>query len=140
METSELMRPRSTAFDFLKIVVHCCSAFVKFGSRLTRKFLASCISMLFAEYRSHLKFYDKLKSREVKTICFFEFEFLVNSLHKHADYSNDEVYKRIRETFNDLSDMAVGSVRLMAHYRAMIKRAHIMNHPLYAVNMILSNV
>jgi hypothetical protein len=134
------MRARSTAFEFLKLVVNSSASFVKFGSRLTRKFMSSCVSLLFSEYKAHLKYYDQLKSKEVKTICFFEFEFLVNSLHKLADYSNDENYKRIRETFNDLTDMTIGSVKLMAHYRAMIKRAHIINHPLFAVNMILSNV
>jgi hypothetical protein len=140
LSEERLLHPRSIVFDFIQEVVTQSQSFLKFGSRLSRKFISGCLSLVINETRSHLKNYHQLKDRKLKVVCFYEFEFLMSMLNRNGDYLTDDNYKRVHETFNDLAAETVDSQKLMKFYRVMLKSMHLRYQLVFNVNSVLSNI
>lgn len=122
---NNLLSPRSTILALLCKVSDTARQFARVENRLLKKYLQSVFNTVLYETRDHVKNYQMLKSKEQRILCFFEFEYLLNTLNYKTDFSADPTYKAIREVFNDLNRETVDSMKVMTYYRVRLKALHL---------------
>ena len=139
VKEENLLCPRSIDYKILKRLNQICKELFSTDSKLIKKFLNSFIQILYVEIRSHLKNYELLKTKALKIVSFYEFEFLMNMISFPENFMNDDGYVKIRGIFADLSSEIVDRQKLFSFYKLKLKTMHIRYHYVFTFRVLMTD-
>lgn len=131
-----LLSPRSIDYQILQKINNTCLEFFSTDTKLVKKLLASFVQTFFSELKWHLKNYALIKTRELRIITFYEFEFLMSMVSFPEQHMNDENYQKIKGVFADLANETIDKQKLFSYYKLKLKTMHIRYHYMFVFRMI----
>lgn len=135
-----LLNPRSIDFKILKKLNDICIQFFSSDTKIIKKFINAFMQLFFVEIKWHLKNYDLIKTKALKIISFYEFEFLMSMIGYPEQFTNDENYQKIRTVFADLSGELIDRQKLFSFYKLKLKSMHIRSHYIFVFRVVAAPV